>query len=182
MHQQHPTLCTISNFLRFSLATFFCSHPQDSLAGTAPQAWGQSQELWSTQRDTGDITFLHSAVVEAPGDPSRVCPEAAALPCALPGLDARVAAVYPVVGVGGTHFLHCVKQQRTKEGRTKCYFMLCLWWNSQIKGRTQRSGHWADVMAMVTFSEAISASRFTQILTQAKLNSKGWWIAAVPQG
>jgi len=85
---------------------------------------GLCQELWCVHRDNvfvQDITFLHRAVVEAPGDTGGMCPEAAAPPFALLSRDAREATVYPATRIVGTHFPDCVK-----EGRRPCYFMLCL--------------------------------------------------------
>lgn len=56
-----------------------------------------------------DITFLHHAVVEAPGDASGIRPEAAAFPFALLSRDAREAAVYPDGSIVGTYFPNCIK-------------------------------------------------------------------------
>lgn len=51
-------------------------------------------------------SFLDRAVVEAPGDTSGVCAEAALPTCALLGCDARVAAVHSDPRVGRTDFLN----------------------------------------------------------------------------
>lgn len=71
-----------------------------------------------------DVTFLHCVVVEAPGEPRGIWPEAAPLLFTLLSRDAGEAAVYPGVKVVGTNFPHCIKKKQGKEG--DCYFMLHL--------------------------------------------------------
>lgn len=94
-------------------------HSTPSLGGAGTQPGAVEHPQGHRGHLLQDITFLHDAVVEAPGDTGGVCPEAAALLCALPGLDAGVAAVYPGVRIAGTHFLHCVKRKKKKKQQRK---------------------------------------------------------------
>jgi len=78
-------------------------------------------ELWGGRGDAGEIshldfTFFNCAVVEAPGDTSRMCPEAASPAYALLSCDARVATVHSDTRISRAHFLNCVKQKGRKDG------------------------------------------------------------------
>lgn len=95
------------------------SSPSPGTAWTMPGAVVGTRGRCLTQ----DVTFLHHVGVEAPGDTSGLCPEAAPLPFAGRSRDAREAAVCPGLGIVGTYFLHCVKKNK---GRRLCYFTLCL--------------------------------------------------------
>lgn len=75
-----------------------------TLPGAVVCPWGRGGQCLMQ-----DITFLHHAVVEAPGDASGIRPEAAAFPFALLSRDAREAAVYPDGSIVGTYFPNCIK-------------------------------------------------------------------------
>lgn len=115
-----PPLCARS---RSSLGLTTSSH---SCPGHSEPPLGRRGELvllWTCRASVGthgqclvrDVTFLDRAVVEAPGDTSGVCAEAALPTCALLGCDARVAAVHSDPRVGRTDFLNCRKQKGRKE-------------------------------------------------------------------
>lgn len=134
-----PPLCVRS---WFSLGLATSSH---SCPGHSEPPLGRRGELvllWSCRASVGthrqcllrDVTFLDCAVVEAPGDTSGVCPEAALPTCALLGCDARVAAVHSDPRVSRTDFLNCRKQK----GRKKAALLYAPHnWrqNSQMKGK-----------------------------------------------
>lgn len=110
----------------------------ETLSCSLPQAWPPTAPGWHSTPSLGtawtlpgavvcprgrggrclvqDVTFLHRAVVEAPGDTSGMCPEAASPPFALLSCDAGEATVYPEVRIVGTYFRNCVKQKQRKEG------------------------------------------------------------------
>lgn len=190
MHWQHPPLCARKRSFWGSAISFpltlgvrkLCTHtgkggetPSCSLPPAAP-GWHSSPSPGTARTLPGavvgtrgwclmqDVTFLHHVGVEAPGDTSGLCPEAAALPFAVLSRDAGEAAVCPGMGIVGTYFLHCVKQKQRKEAML-LYTPFTLRHNSQIKGRPWRWGQWADMTPMMTFSIPISGSRFTRLLT-----------------